>query len=221
MPTRSPEELRRTLQSASFDGDPEVLDLLRDEARRTVDQQVATLNDIDEKASRILRVNLVLVGLLVTALSYVSQANDVAVGSFENVYFGGGFVLLVLSSALAGLTYSASEFDAGVGSDNIAKTLSSGVDEPGFEELLLKNYAVRINFNRSTNVRNAPLITGTIVTLIGAIYFLSVGSYHAFYGPVELPVGAASLVVFSAYARFTGLPQQVTTAYRDVRGNHD
>jgi len=217
MASRDPVELRTRLRNASFDGDPEVLPILREEAQRTVEQQVSTLNDIDTKASRILRINIVLLGLLVTGLSYISQAEGVAVAGFDNRYFVAGMGSVVLSSALAGLTYSASEIDGGVGADNIAATLDSGVDSEQFSEFLLKNYAMRINFNRSTNVRNAPLVTTTVLSLVAGLGLVGLGTFHAFYGPVPDSWSVAFAVGLGLYAWFTGLFDQSRNAVDDVR----
>lgn len=215
MASRDPNRLRARLRRSSFDGDPEVLSTLREEAQRTVDQQVATLNDIDTKASRILRINIVLLGLLVTGISYVSQADGVAVAAFDNPYFVGGVGGVVVSSALAGLTYSASEVDGGVGADNVATTLDSGVQSELFSEYLLQNYAMRVNFNRSTNVRNAPLITATILSLVAALGLIGLGSFRAFYGPVPHSWTVAFVLSTVAYARLAGLFGQTRKALTD------
>lgn len=216
MASSDPERLRNRLRNTSFDGSPEVLRTLQDEARRTVDQQVMTLNDIDSKASRILRINVVLGGLLVTGLSYVSQTDGIEVSAFENLHFGVGISGVLLSSALAGLTYSASEVDGGVGADNLASTLNSGVDANLFSEFLLKNYAMRINFNRSTNVRNAPLITTTILCLVTGLGFLAFGTYRAFYGSIPALWTGLFLLMLCGYAWMAGLPGQTKTALVDV-----
>lgn len=226
MSSRDPADLSEDLADIDFDGDPEQLSELREEARETVDAQQATLNDIDTKASRILRLNVVLIGALVSVLSIAtrpgsdSASGNVGVEPFVNVYTEVGVGALVLSTAFAAMTYTASELDVGVSSENLTDLLRADFTADETEELLVKNYVTRINFNRSTNVRNIPLIQLTIIFVVSAIVAFALGVYQGLVGtvPVWLLVVAVGLVV--GVVVVSGLVTQVRRAVRDLREWH-
>jgi hypothetical protein len=185
---------------------------LRSEARETVDAQNETLTDIDTKASRILRLNILLIGVLVSALSIATQNGSSGGGQmsgvepFINVYTKAGTGSLVLSTAFAAMTYTASELDIGVSSENLTTLLRADLSREDAEELLVKNYIVRINFNRSVNIRNIPLIQMTIFLVITAVALFSLGTYRAVVGPVPLFLLALTTGVLLGVVFVSGLP---------------
>jgi hypothetical protein len=223
MSSRDPDDLREDLADIDFSGDPVQLSELREEARETVDAQQETLNDIDTKASRILRLNVVLIGALISVLSIAtrtgsdSESGNVGVEPFVNVYTEVGVGALVLSTAFAAMTYTASELDVGVSSENLADLLRADFTADETEELLVKNYVTRINFNRSTNVRNIPLIQLTIIFVVSAIVSFVLGVYQGVVGSVPpwLLVPAVGLVV--GVVVVSGLVTQIRRAVRDLR----
>lgn len=148
MASSDPKELRRVLESIEYQGDEEILEDLRAEARETVAGQREILNDVDEKASRILRLNVLLLGVAISALSIVvrlqvPEARSM-LESLVNVYTRLGIVGLVLSTALAAWTYTASEMDVGLDHENVRRLLEAEFSSSEYRELLVKNYAIRI-----------------------------------------------------------------------------
>lgn len=226
MSSRDPSKLRETLADIEFGGEPEQLPELREEARETVVAQRETLNDIDTKASRILRLNVALIGILVSVLSIATQigpgSDSGAAGleQFVNIYTEIGIGALVLSTAFAAMTYTASELDVGVSSENLADLLRADFTADETEELLVKNYIMRINFNRSTNIRNIPLIQMTILLIVSAIVAFVMGVYRAIIGgvPVWLPVIGVGLIL--GVVVVSGLVTQVLRALRDLHEWH-
>mgnify|MGYP006299263089 CR=1 FL=1 len=221
MVSKHPEQLRAALDDIDVELGHRTLTVLRSEANLTVQRQLDTLADIDDEASRILRLNVLLVGVVVSALSIASQVDSVAgeplVGQFRNPYVELGVASLIISTALAAITYSATEYDVGVSADNVAKLLRADIPADEIEALLLKNYVARINFNRSVDVRNIPLVTATIVFALVGVVFLALGVYEATIRPTPwwLVFGACLLV--GAVVLASGLPAQTVRAIRDVR----
>ena len=131
MVSQNPDELRAELEGIEFEGCRRTLTVLREEANLTVERQLDTLADIDDKANRILRLNVLLVGVVVSALSIASQldagskASGPVIGQFRNTYVELGVASLVVSTALAAITYSATEYDVGVSADNVKKLLAA------------------------------------------------------------------------------------------------
>lgn len=223
MASRDPAELREDLEDVDFDGDPEQLAELRSEARETVDAQRETLNDIDTKASKILRLNVALIGILISVLSIAIQVgpdSETGLGNadpFVNVYTEIGLGALVLSTAFAAMTYTASELDVGVSSENLSKLLKAGFTREETEELLVQNYIMRINFNRSTNLRNIPLIQLTIVLIVSAIVSFVLGLYHGVSGSVPIWLWLSSIVLLGGVVLVSGLVTQVRRAIDDIQ----
>ena len=217
--SRNPTALREELDSIDYSGDDRVLTELRAEARETVDAQQATLDDIDTKASRILRLNIVLIGILVSGVSIAAQTGGSdsgfdALAQYVNVYVGTGVVALILSTAFAAMTYTASELDVGVSSDNLTTLLGADFSPREAESLLVKNYVVRINFNRSVNVRNIPLIQATIL-LVVAVTSLSLGVYEGAIGPVPWYITLLTAVFLIVLVVVSGIVSQSIRAVRD------
>lgn len=221
MSSRAPDELQRELESVEVTGDAELLSELRAEARETVDAQRETLTDIDTKASRILRLNVLLIGIIVSVLSIAatggSGTSPVAASAFVNGYTELGIGTLVLSTALAAMTYTASELDVGVSSENLATLLAADFSPAEIQSLLVKNYIVRINFNRSTNTRNIPLITATIALLVSGVVFFTLGTHEAVIGAVPWWLSGAGTLVIGTVVLVSGLHTQTVRAVNDIR----
>ena len=223
MVSRNPFELKEELEAIEFEGDARTLGTLRSEANLTVERQLSTLADIDDKASRMLRLNVLLVGVVVSALSITSrlEGNSAGgasvIGRFQNVYVELAVASFVLSSALAAITYSATEYDVGISTENATKLLGAGLSEKRIETLLVKNYAARVNFNRSINVRNLPLVTATIVFAVGGILLFALGTYQATVRPVPWWLALGAILVMGAVCVTSGLVTQTCRAIRDVR----
>lgn len=222
MASRDPDELREELKDVDFDGDPRQLSELRSEARETVDAQRETLNDIDTKASKILRLNVALIGILISVLSIAIQVGPGSetgvenIEPFVNVYTEIGLGSLVLSTAFAAMTYTASELDVGVSSENLTGLLKAGFTQEETEELLVQNYIMRINFNRSTNLRNIPMIQLTIVLIVSAIVSFVLGLYHGISGSVPIWLRLSSIVLLGGVVWVSGLVTQVRRAIDDL-----
>jgi hypothetical protein len=223
MASRDPAELREELQGIDFDGDPEQLAELRSEARETVDAQRETLNDIDTKASKILRLNVALIGILISVLSIAIQVgpdSETGLGNtapFINLYTEIGLGALVLSTAFAAMTYTASELDVGVSSENLTGLLEADFTREETEELLVKNYIMRINFNRSTNLRNIPLIQLTIVLIVSAIVSFALGLYQGVSDSVPIWLLLSSIALLGGVVWVSGLVTQIRRAIDDLR----
>ncbi|TKX73911.1 hypothetical protein EXE46_11720 [Halorubrum sp. GN11_10-6_MGM] len=223
MASRDPTELKEELGNVDFGGDTEQLVELRSEARETVNAQRETLNDIDTKASKILRLNVALIGILISVLSIAIQVgpeSETGLGNVEpfvNLYTEIGIGALVLSTAFAAMTYTASELDVGVSSDNLTNLLKAEFTRDETEELLVKNYIMRINFNRSTNLRNIPLIQLTIVLIVTAIVSFVLGIYEGVSGSVPIWLWLSSIGLLGGVVWVSGLVTQVHRAIVDIQ----
>jgi hypothetical protein len=187
---------------------PAALEMTREEARATLERQLGTLDDIDTKAARILRLNVVVAGALLTVVSITVDA-DVRVSPLFNVYTVFGASALLGSTVFAALTYTVSDARAGLSATDIRGILAEEYDEDELLEGLVDGYADWIAFNHHENIRNTPLITATVLGLIYAVTGFFIGVVEAFAGPVSPAVAAAAAVGMVAMAVVTDLHGQI------------
>lgn len=81
----------------------------------------------------------------------------------------------------------------------------------------MKNYVMRINFNRSTNIRTIPLIQVTILLVVSSIVAFVLSVYRGLIGPVPVPLILVSIGLVVGVVVVSGLVTQVRRAIRDVR----
>ncbi|MUW15518.1 hypothetical protein GJ633_13425 [Halorubrum sp. CBA1125] len=93
--------------------DPAVAATTREELRTTFTYQVERLREIDTKAIEILKANLVLIGIVVTGGSIVVQT-EIDLGGFLNPFTLTGGGILLVSTGLAAVTYTASDLRGGL-----------------------------------------------------------------------------------------------------------
>ena len=191
---------------------------LREEVQRTLDNQLSALDDIDTKAMAILRVNIILLGLLLTLLSLAADPGFLAgpdprhVAALTNSYMFVGIVSLLFSTALAALTYTASDADVGIEYEKIHAVIDADLTEREFEIAAAQTYGHWIRYNRRTNKLNSLLITLTSILAIVVIANLSLAVYSAF---VDQYTGMLVLITWLLLGRLAwmaGLPAQVRSA---------
>lgn len=136
---------------------------------------------------RILRFNFVILGFLLSVFSLLGDsgiaANAPVDASADETQFinahtkYGGFALLA-STAFAGLTYTASSMQLGVGSPLVRDIGRSNYGCSDFHEDLVDYYADWIEQNQSKLSVNAFLITLTTWLAVYGVVMLSLGIAH-------------------------------------------
>lgn len=200
------------------------LDLVAlEEGRRTIDKQNEILNNIDDKAARILRINLVIVGLILTGLSVATsterQTNPVqeVLPDAINIYTELGLLALLLSTGVAALTYTASALRIGVTGGSLRRIVFEG-DTPDRKRLrgLTRSYSKWIEQNYRTNAYNAPLATLTLIFLVYAVVLLTLGGIETV-RTVQWYEDVVALVFIMIFTAFTGIIGQIQR-YLRLRG---
>lgn len=186
--------------------DDGALELAREEARLTLDGQLATLDDIDAKALSVFRLNVALATLLVSALSLAATGGITGVTALRSPVVGVGLVLFVLSAAAAGLTYAAAGQYVGVGPASL--DAAAGTSRAAFRASLVGGYADWIRANERANARKALLVTLSVLGTVAGTLALGVGVVVAVTDSLVLPTLGA-LVVLAGLAALAGLPRQV------------
>ncbi len=185
--------------------DAELLSIAREEAHRTIDHQIDTLDDIDDKAARILRLNLLLIGILLTGFSIAATDNGFgdAIGDLRSVinwYLLCGLLAILASTALAAFTYTTSSKRGGMSGRDIANLLTNDHTPEQNLRGILEGYSIWMQYNYKMNTKNAPLGTGILILLFYGLVLVSVGVYH---GIVDETGTITALTVLSILAVFT------------------
>lgn len=151
----------------------DALALSREEMRITFEYQVGRLQEIDSKAVEILKANLLLIGILITGGSILVQTEFDA-GAFLNVFTITGGLLLFVSTALAGVTYTASNLRGGLDADAIERAVADHEDgsDAAFEKQLLRSYGRWIEYNAQVTAVNDILVTATVLLVIVSLTYV-------------------------------------------------
>lgn len=198
--------------------DGDALELARAEARRTLDAQLSTFDDIDAKALSIFRLNVAVVSLLVSALSVGVASGVDAVALLVTPLTGVSVALFVLSAAAAGLTYTAAGQTVGVGPRELRDARDRS--ERAYRAHLVESYADWIQRNERTNGRKALLVTLSLLGTVAGVLVLGVGVLAALTGDVLLPaVGTAvALLVLAILVDLRGQVGRVRRPSDDASG---
>jgi hypothetical protein len=194
------------------DVDPAVAATAREELRTTFTYQVERLREIDTKAIEILKANLVLIGIVVTGGSIVVQT-EFDLGGFLNPFTLAGGTLLLVSTGLAAVTYTASDLRGGLSVADVDAVIAAerdrdsstdadhrdaadaGSTPPGFDERLLRSYAEWIDYNARVTAVNDLLATVTVLLVFLAFVYVVAG----------VAVGTADLSAAASWGSFAVL----------------
>ena len=181
--------------------DPAVATATREELRTTFDYQVERLREIDTKAIEILKANLLLIGIVVTGGSIIVQT-ELDLAGFLNPFTVVGGLLLLASTGLAAVTYTASDLRGGLDVAAVDAVIADARpdetrrgDAPAFDERLLRSYAEWIDYNARVTAVNDLLATVTVLLIFVAFVYVIAG----------VVVGAAGLSRVGAWLSFAVL----------------
>ncbi|SEO82219.1 hypothetical protein SAMN04487948_105332 [Halogranum amylolyticum] len=207
-------------ESTSGEPDIEALRAAREEARETLDGQLSTLDDIDAKALSVFRLNVALVGVLLSALSVAATDDLTTTAAFVNPAVGTSVALFVLSAATAGLTYTTAGRQVGAGPAGLEDAPNRS--ERAFLVWLVDGYADWIRYNERANVRKALLATLAVLGTVAGVLAFGVGVLAAVTGELLLP-GLAAVVVLAVLGAFANVPGQLRrlASERVTRQSHD
>jgi len=182
------------------------LRLAREEARTTLDTQLAALDDIDRKAHAVFRLDIALVGVLLSALSAVAALDGVAVSALTNAGTAVGVAAFVGSAVAAGVTYVTGGHHIGASPAGLRR--AEDLSEAAYLAWLVDGYADWIRANERANERKALLVTIAILAAVGGTIALGVGVAIAVTDRVLGPTVVAILAV-AAVAWVVDLPTQL------------
>jgi hypothetical protein len=125
----------RSSNDRSYPRRVESLRKTHEEARTVLDHQIQILDDIDDKATRTVRITALLLGVVVSSTSLVADPYQ-----FINQGTTWGALSLALSIVLGTVTYSVSSPDLGPGPRDIERVRESNYREDEWLMVMLASY---------------------------------------------------------------------------------
>lgn len=145
-------------------------DLIYNEARTVLEYQIETLNDIDDKAARTVRITALLVGAVFGAISFGDKASLIV-----NEYTWWGSVSLLLAVVLGMATYSQSSPYFGPRPDDWRTLRTDGSKQGTVRLLIEEGYRGWIDYNDSINKINTYFLLLTQWSLATSLLLFGVG----------------------------------------------
>lgn len=185
---------------ASFDSDA-YLDAA-DRLERAMDTQIQIIEGIDTKAEHVTRLIALLLGILFSVISFVTQFRQtpiVAPPSPVLAAFGIGVGSLLVSMIAAVVTYLSSQYKIGL-RDDVGEFLSDpsvSTDLPEHVRNVLGTYAFVIGQNRRVIESNVFWFRFTLLFLLYGILFVSLSGFF-YVGGVRGPTSLNGTLVVTA-----------------------
>jgi len=183
------------------DDEIEGLETSLTEAQRFLDEQLSSIDNVDGKAIQLFQVVTVLVGVLLSLLSFVYDGREAAAIQLLNPVTLAGIACLVGAMAAAAITYSTGQYQAGVGAEDLRWIVEEGYADGEFRrtlyEDLLVGYADWIEANGRANGRQGAFITVTILAILYGVALLAVGVVAVLLPTLSLPFAAVLALVLA------------------------
>lgn len=158
--------------------DVESLRLAHREARTVLDHQIQTFADIDDKAAKTFRLDVILIGLLLTAGTFLTRADSLSVDPYINLLTVVSVFSLIASFVIAILTCSITGIETGVGPADVDRLIEHRYTETEWLILLLLGHAGWIAANERQNragarylmMSHGALIVGVLCAFLGVLW---------------------------------------------------
>jgi hypothetical protein len=157
--------------------------------------------------------SIILTGISVVADSSTGAGTNPILPELVNQYTVSGVALLILSTAVAAITYTSSDFRGGMGGSDLRSILDNEYSDRNNLEGLVESYSHWIDHNYRTNLRNAPLGTLTLLLLVYALAALALGTGQAL-GTVRPGLRGGTVVALVAVTWSTRFHRQLSRYYR-------
>lgn len=150
----------------------EFREVVREEARFVVEAQIEALRDTDDKAQATARINGIVLGLLVSAVT-VSDSQAAS----PNPWIVAGGTMLLVSLCIAVLTYTVDRPSYGIGPGYVDTPLHQFDSMTIAEYDLLRRYAEWIEDNSEEISTNGNYLLASQFTFVLGLAVVSVGVY--------------------------------------------
>lgn len=148
-------------------------DIAREEARQVIEIQLQTLRDTDQKAQFTARIVAIVLGLVVSGVSFADDPSLLA-----GPFMVAGVASFVGSLSVAVMTYSVDRASYGIGPGYIDTTLSELETAEELEDDLLSRYADWMDDNSAELSTNAGYLLLSQLLFIAGILLFGHGVYR-------------------------------------------
>lgn len=155
--------------------DIEAVRRTQDEARAVLDHQIETFRNVDDKAARTFRLDAILLGLVLTAVSFATRADNVQIEPFVNWESITGIALIIISFIFAVITYTTTNIQTGIGSSDIRRFVDGNYTEEEWLSLLLRSEAAWMEWNEKMQTENGTYLTISHASLILGVVGIAAG----------------------------------------------
>jgi len=159
----------------SSKSDIETLQIAREMGRIVIDHQIEGLDTLNKKASNTIRINILILGVVLTVFSIVINGDDgITSGSIVNGATGTGVILSGISILMALWTYTSTRKEVGLTGESLLKSIES---EDGYSERNWLKGTIRAQSNWIQ--KNADINrSDSFILFFGHLFlFMSVGYY--------------------------------------------
>lgn len=170
----------------AWDSEADALSAARIDARQSLDQTILMIRDIDETAITTLRIDLIILGLVLTAVTSVPAT--LRLGNVVSIL---GFLSLLFSALLALITNIGSSYPTGVSAAYLSEFRVSSWTEREWNEWMIREYESWLADARQMASGDARALFYTQLTLALGILLLVAGILLGVTGrpPVDPLVG--------------------------------
>ncbi|PSP37988.1 hypothetical protein BRC71_08430 [Halobacteriales archaeon QH_7_65_31] len=179
--------------------DLQALEIVRQESREVLTEQIRLLNDIDDKAMRSVRTAVLFIGLVISAIQLSNQPVTFnQIGSWPFRLASGGLTSLLISVLLGIYTYSVSKPDLGVSEDHRTDVVQGAFSKGEWLRFQLDEYDEWTDNMNTMNTKNAVLFHSSLAAAVLGIFSLLLSAIWTIDAPwdeILLPAGVAVVVV--------------------------
>lgn len=164
----------------AWNSDSEALNAAKTEAQRSLNQTITSIQNIDDTAVSLFRINLVLISLVLTGVSSFSASLR-----FANLVSIIGFGFLVLSSFAAVITNMGSDYPTGISGDHLRELQDAAWTEVEWNEWMIREYQAWLADANQMAEGDARALFITQVLLGGGILLLIIGVVVGLFGLMD------------------------------------
>lgn len=169
--------------------DVESLEVTRKEACEALDRQIEAINDIERKAVHAFRLNLLLLGAVLTIASLLADSSTTPkISTVENGLVLAGLGMSGVSIVASILAHTGSRCQTGIGADDVRTVLRRGMPEEEWLTALLYSYTVWMKRNETASRRSGLVLYASQFFLFLAISYYVAGIVYASSGS-QFPTG--------------------------------
>lgn len=145
------------------------------QTRSVLDHQIQNFADIDDTAAKTFRLDAILLGLLLTAVSFVVRTDVVAIESYLNPLMVFSVICLIGSFVAAVVTYTTTGIETGIGPADVERLIDRRYTETEWLVLLLRSEGKWIRANERANraavrylwISHGALIVAVVTAFVG------------------------------------------------------